>query len=70
VTSELARRAIKSAQVLSDFSVPDGQRIHLILVLDRDKLDSLCAVVPAVSYAEILNPESVRAILDGWLKQS
>lgn len=69
VTSELARRAINSAQVLPDLSVQDGQRIHLILVLDRNKLDSPCTVVPAVSYAEMLNPESVRAIVDAWLEQ-
>lgn len=69
VTSELARRAINSAQVLPNLSVQDEQRIHLIVVLDRHNLDSPYALVPAVSYAEILNPESVRAIIDAWLEQ-
>lgn len=71
VTAELARRAIAFANLLPEASaISDGQRLHLILVIDREDLEAPLASVPAISNAPIMNATSVRAILNRWLEES
>lgn len=70
VTAELAQRAILSARLMPNLSVPEGQRLHLILVINREDLTQPCAVVPAVSDAPILNATSVQVIVKSWMDQT
>ncbi|MEH6473655.1 MAG: hypothetical protein V7752_20720 [Halopseudomonas sp.] len=71
VTAELARRAIALTGLLPDSStVPAGQRVHLIMVIDRDDFEQPLASVVAISNAPIMDAVSVRAVLERWVEES
>tara|TARA_R110002167_G_scaffold204404_9_gene408566 strand:- start:46938 stop:47468 length:531 start_codon:yes stop_codon:yes gene_type:complete len=71
VTTVLAQQAISHAGLLPELSaVGDGQRVHLIVVLDRDDWTKPAFSLVAVSSAPVLDAVSVKSVLLGWINDS